>query len=180
MERGEAYRANDPELAAARARAEELVARYNATSRSEQQLRERLLTELLGAVGEDVFVHPPFRCDYGTYISIGARTFVNYDCVMLDVASIRIGSDCQLGPKVQLLTPTHPTDPEERRLGREAGEAISLGDNVWLGGGVIVCPGVTVGDDTTVGAGAVVVKDLPAGVVAAGNPARIIREARRG
>lgn len=180
MERGEPYRANDPELAAARARAEELVARYNATSHAEQQLRNRLLGELLGAVGEHVYVQPPFRCDYGTYISIGSGTFVNYDCVLLDVAPITIGTGCQLGPKVQLLTPTHPTDPEERRLGWEAGEPISIGDNVWLGGGVIVCPGVSIGDDTTVGAGAVVVTDLPAGVVAAGNPARIIREARGG
>src|SRR5262249_2204300 len=139
MERGEWYQAGDPELTAARVRAEELVPRYNPTVRADRPLRDRLLRELLGAVGEGVIVSPPFRCDYGRYISIGPETFVNYDCVLLDVAPIRIGEACQLGPKVQLLTPTHPVDPEERRLGWEAGEPISIGDNVWLGGGVIVC-----------------------------------------
>jgi maltose O-acetyltransferase len=176
MERGEPYRAGDPELTAARARAEELVARYNATSREDQPQRDDLLRELLGSVGEGVVVSPPFRCDYGSYISIGPGTFVNYDCVLLDVAPIRIGAACQLGPKVQLLTPTHPVDPDERRKGWEAGEPISIGDNVWLGGGVIVCPGVTIGDDSVIGAGAIVTKDVPARVVAVGNPARVIRE----
>ena len=121
-------------------------------------------------------VRPTFRCDYGSYITIGAGTFVNYDCVMLDVAPIRIGAACQLGTGVQLLTPTHPIDPEPRRLGWESAEPITIGDNVWLGGGAIVCPGVTIGDDTVVGAGAVVTRDLPAGVVAAGVPARVLRE----
>jgi maltose O-acetyltransferase len=176
MEQGEPYRADDPELTAARARAEGLVARYNATSHADDQLRERLLRELLGSVGDNVVVSPPFHCDYGRYISIGSGTFVNYDCVMLDVACIRIGEACQLGPKVQLLTPTHPLDPEERRLGWEAGKPIEIGDNVWLGGGVIVCPGVSIDDNTVVGAGAVVNRDLPAGVLAVGNPVRVVRE----
>ncbi len=119
---------------------------------------------------------PTFRCDYGSHITIGAGTFVNYDCVMLDVAPIRIGAACQLAPRVQLLTATHPIDPEPRRLGWESAEPITVGDNVWLGGGAIVCPGVTIGEDTVVGAGAVVTRDLPGGVVAAGVPARVIRE----
>ena len=121
-------------------------------------------------------MRPPFWVDYGTYISIGAGTFVNYDCVMLDVAPIRIGAACQLATRVQLLTATHPVDPEPRRAGWESAAPITIGDNVWLGGGAIVCPGVTIGENTVVGAGAVVTRDLPAGVVAGGVPARVIRE----
>ncbi|HEY7345191.1 MAG TPA: sugar O-acetyltransferase [Gaiella sp.] len=176
MLRGELYIADDPEIAAAQARAQELQERYNATRHDEHELRDRLLRELLGDVGEGVVVRPPFYCDYGSHTSIGARTFVNYDCVLLDVAPIRIGAACQLATRVQLLTATHPIDPEPRRLGWESAEPIELGDNVWLGGGAIVCPGVSIGEDTVVGAGAVVTRDLPAGVVAAGVPARVLRE----
>jgi maltose O-acetyltransferase len=176
MLRGELYLARDPDLAADHARAQELLERYNATPHAAQDARDRLLRELLGEVGEGVVIKPPFRCDYGSSIAIGARAFVNYGCVMLDVASIRIGAACQLATGVQLLTATHPIDPEARRLGWEYAEPITIGDNVWLGGGVVVCPGVTIGEDTVVGAGAVVTRDLPAGVVAVGNPARVLRE----
>ncbi len=138
-----------------------------------------LLRELVGEVGEGVVVRPPFRCDYGSHIAIGARTFVNYDCLFLDVAPIRIGAACQIATRVQLVTPTHPIDPEPRRLGWEAAEPITIGDNVWLGSGVIVGPGVTIGADTVVGAGAVVTRNLPAGVVAVGVPARVHREIGR-
>ena len=175
MLRGELYLANDPELAADSAYAQELLERYNATRHAEQGERDRLLGELLGEVGEGVVVKPPFRCDYGRHISIGAGTFVNYGCVMLDVVPIRIGAACQIATNVQLLAATHPLDPGRRRDGWESGEPITIGDNVWLGGGVIVCPGVSIGDDTVVGAGAVVTRDLPAGVVAVGNPARVVR-----
>jgi maltose O-acetyltransferase len=172
MLRGDLYLADDPEIAADQARAQELLERYNATPHAEQDERDRLLRSLLGEVGEGVVVRPPFRCDYGSHIAIGAGTFVNYDCVMLDVAPIRIGAACQLATCVQLLTATHPIAPEPRRLGWESALPITIGDNVWLGGGVIVCPGVTIGDDTVVGAGAVVTRDLPPAVVAVGNPAR--------
>lgn len=175
MLRGELYLADDPVLAADNARAQELLDRYNRTGHAEQDERDRLLRSLLGDVGEGVVVKPPFRCDYGTQISIGAGTFVNYDCIMLDVAPIAIGAACQLATRVQLLTATHPVDPGPRRVGWEYGQPITLGDNVWLGGGVIVGPGVTIGADTVVGAGAVVTRDLPAGVVAAGVPARVHR-----
>lgn len=169
MLRGELYRVDDV-LRADSARAQALLERFNAAP------DDAVLRELLGHLGERVLIRPPFRCDYGTQISIGAGTFVNFDCVMIDVAPIRIGEDCQIAPKVQLLTATHPIEPGPRREGWESGEPITIGDNVWLGGGVIVCPGVTIGDDTVVGAGAVVTSDLPAGVVAFGVPARVQRE----
>ena len=176
MAAGDLYIADDPELAERSARALDLVASYNATSVRQGDLRRELLEQILGAVGEDVEIRPPFHVDYGTNIRIGARTFVNFGLMALDVADITLGADCQLGPNVQLLTPTHPVDPELRRAKWEAAKPIVIGDNVWLGGGVIVCPGVTIGENTVVGAGAVVVKDLPANVVAVGNPARVVRE----
>jgi maltose O-acetyltransferase len=176
MLRGELYIADDPDLVADNARAQELLDRYNVTLNGEQDERDRLLRELLGTVGDRVTIKPSFRCDYGRYITIGAGTFVNYDCVMLDVAPIAIGAACQLAPRIQLLTATHPVDPGPRRDGWESGAPIVLADNVWLGGGVIVGPGVTIGEDTVVGAGSVVTRDLPAGVVAHGVPARVQRE----
>jgi maltose O-acetyltransferase len=130
---------------------------------------------MLRHVGEEVVVRAPFYCEYGA-ISIGDRTFVNVDVVMLDVAPIAIGAACQIAPRVQLLTAAHPVDPEARRAGWEYGDPITLADNVWLSGGVIVCPGVSIGQDTVVGAGAVVTRNLPAGVIAAGVPARVLRE----
>ena len=176
MLRGELYIADDPDLVADFARAQELLDRFNRTLHAEQSLRDAILRELIGELGEGVDIRRPFRCEYGTLISIGAGTFVNFDCLMLDVAPITIGAACQLATRVQLLTATHPIDPEPRRIGWESGEPIVIGDNVWLGGGVIVCPNVTIGDDTVVGAGAVVTRDLTAGVVAGGVPARVIRE----
>ena len=175
MLRGELYVADDSVLDADHARAQELLDRYNRTAHAEQELRERLLRELLGDVGDGVVVKPSFRCDYGTAITIGAGTFINYDCVFLDAAPISIGSDCQIATRVQLLTATHPIDPEPRRNGWEYAQSIAIGDNVWLGGGVIVCPGVTIGDNTVVGAGSVVTRDLPADVIAFGVPARVSR-----
>ena len=175
MLRGELYRPLGEEIVADQARAQELLERYNATRHSEQELRNSLLRELLEDVGEGVVIRPPFRCDYGSRIAIGARTFVNFDCVMLDVAPIRIGTACQIATGVQIVTATHPLDPEPRRLGWESAEPITIGDNVWLGSGVVVCPGVTIGDDTVVGAGAVVTRDLPGRVVATGVPARVRR-----
>jgi maltose O-acetyltransferase len=176
MVRGELYRFDDPEVAAAHARAQEILERYNATTHAQQDERDRLLRDLLGGVGEGVVIQPTFRCDYGTQITVGAGTFVNYDCVMLDAAPITIGAACQIAAQVQLVTATHPIDPEPRRLGWEYAEPISLGDNVWLGAGAIVCPGVRIGDDTVVGAGAIVTRDLPGAVVAYGNPAKARRE----
>lgn len=173
---GELYLADDPELAADALRAAVLSERFNATSAADPEARRDLLTELLGGIGEGVEVRPPMYVDYGYQITVGAGTFINVGAVLLDVARITIGADVQMGPNVQLLTPTHPVEPEPRRAKWEAAHPITVGDNVWLGGGVIVCPGVTIGENTVVGAGAVVTRDLPANVVAVGNPARVIRE----
>ena len=172
---GDAYIASDPELQELQRRSMRLMERYNRTSSDEPEERRRLLSELLGSVGSGVEIRPPFFCDYGSQIRIGARTFANFNLVALDVVSITIGDDVQIGPNVQLLTPTHPLEPEPRRAKVEAAKPISIGDNVWLGGGVIVCPGVSIGENTVVGAGAVVTRDLPAGVLAVGNPARVVR-----
>ena len=175
MLRGELYIADDPELEADAARCVELLAAFNATGPREHAERRRLLMELLGGIGPDAVIRPPLQMDYGYRTTIGARTFINVNAVILDVAEVRIGDDCQIGPNVQLLTPTHPLDPEERRNRWEAAEPISIEDNVWLGGGVIVLPGVTIGRDAVVGAGAVVTKDVPPRTLVVGNPARVIR-----
>jgi len=176
MLRGELYRAVGEEIAADQARAQELLERYNASRHSDRELRVSLLRELLGEVGDGVTIRPPFQCDYGSNITVGRGTFVNFGCVMLDVAPIRIGADCQIATGVHLVTATHPVDPEPRRAGWESAEPITINDNVWLGSAVVVCPGVTIGESTVVGAGAVVTRDLPAGVVAVGVPARVQRE----
>ena len=173
---GDLYIANDPELAAASLRAAELTKAFNDSPPAEHAERRRILEELLGSLGEGTEIRPPFYCDYGSHTHVGSRTFVNFGLVALDVAEIRIGDDVQVGPYVQLLTATHPLEPEPRQAKWESAEPIAIGDNVWLGGGVIVLPGVTIGEDTVVGAGAVVTSDLPAGVVAFGVPARVQRE----
>jgi maltose O-acetyltransferase len=175
MLRGELYIADDPELEADASRCDALLARFNATRATEVTERRRLLTELLADFGEGAVIRPPLTMDYGYQTSIGPRTYINANAVILDVARVRIGADVQIGPNVQLLTPTHPIAAEPRRQKLEAAEPITIEDNVWLGGGVIVLPGVTIGRDTVVGAGAVVTKDLPPGVVAVGNPARVVR-----
>jgi maltose O-acetyltransferase len=171
---GQLYDASDPELTAERRRCRLLLRRFNDSDDEDE--RDAILRELCADVGEGAFVQPPLYCDYGWNISIGARTFVNYGLVALDVTTISIGERCQIGPGVQLLAATHPVDPELRRSGAENAAPISIGPNVWLGGATVVCPGVTIGESTTIGAGSVVTKDIPGGVVAAGNPCRVIRE----
>jgi maltose O-acetyltransferase len=143
---------------------------------ADHEARRALLTELLGAFGEGSEIRPPLQCDYGYQTFFGARCFANWGLISLDVATVTIGDDVQIGPNVQLLTATHPVEPGPRRAKWEAAQPIVIGDNVWLGGGVIVCPGVTIGENTVVGAGSVVVHDLPADVVAVGAPAKPIRE----
>lgn len=173
---GDLYIADDPELEAAMAHAARLADRYRRESLAGDPQAGSTLRELFGEVGDGVTVRAPLFVDYGTNITIGARTFINYNLTALDVALIRIGADCQIGPNVQLLTPTHPLEPQPRRDKLEAARPITIGDNVWLGGGVTVLPGVTIGENSVVGAGAVVTRDIPANVVAMGSPARATRD----
>jgi maltose O-acetyltransferase len=173
---GELYIADDPDIARDSQRAQRLTHLINTLDPNDHDRRRNLLTELLGAFGEGSEIRPPLQCDYGFQTFFGARSFANWGLVSLDVATVTIGDDVQIGPNVQLLTATHPLEPGPRKDKWEAAEPIVIGDNVWLGGGVIVCPGVTIGADTVVGAGSVVTRDLPSGVLAAGSPARVIRE----
>ena len=173
---GDLYIADDPQLAVESRRAAALLHRFNTSDPSDPDARRAVLRELLGSLGQGAEIRPPMQCDYGYQIHVGARTFINYGAVLLDVGKITIGEDVQVGPNVQFLTPTHPLEPEARRAKWEAAKPITIGNNVWLGGGVIILPGVSIGENTVVGAGAVVTKDLPANVIAVGNPARVIRQ----
>jgi maltose O-acetyltransferase len=173
---GELYRASDFELVAERQRARRLTRLYNSTTEQELERRSQILQELFGAAGATIEIEPPFYCDYGSNIYAGDGFYMNFGCVILDCAPVHIGEKVLCGPAVQICTATHPTDPEVRLSGLELAAPVQIGNNVWIGGGAIICPGVTIGDGSTIGAGSVVVKDIPAGVVAAGNPCRIIRQ----
>lgn len=173
---GDLYLASGPDLTADRLHAQTLLTRFNQTSPADSPTRTVLLRDLLGSLGDNVTIQPSFRCDYGYNITIGAGTFINFDCVFLDCNHITLGRDVQIAPGVHLYTATHPLDPTTRRSGLELALPITLADNVWLGGGSIICPGITIGENTVVGAGSVVTRDLPPNVVTAGNPARILRQ----
>jgi maltose O-acetyltransferase len=175
MTAGEMYEPMDPELVAGRDRARELGLALSATRPSEPGERRRILRELFGAGGDSVVLEPPFFCDYGFNIELGERVFFNFNCVILDVCPVRIGSHTLFGPAVQILTPMHPLDAELRR-GKEFGKPVEIGSDVWVGGGAIILPGVVIGSRTVIGAGSVVTRDVPEGVLAAGNPCRVLRE----
>lgn len=174
MRAGEWY-VTDAEIGAVQAERAAVMEAYNASRSDDPAGRRTLLHKLLDAVGDEVEVRPPVYVDYGSNVSLGAGTFLNFGCQLADVAGISLGEAVQVGPYVQFLTPIHPLDPVARRKRWERAAPIRVEDNVWLGGGAIVLPGVTIGADTVVGAGAVVTKDLPAGVLALGNPARVVR-----
>lgn len=169
---GEPYHAGDPELIADHQAALAWMARYNAASTLGAAERRAILAERLGHVGAGAVIRPPFHCDYGDNIRIGDGVFLNYGCIILDVVSVSIGDGTQIGPAVQILTADHPRDPAERAKGAEWGRPITIGRNVWIGGGALILPGVTIGDDAIVGAGSVVTRDVGAGATVAGNPAR--------
>lgn len=172
---GQLYDAGDETLTAARGRAKRLTWRYHQLDPTDWDSRTHILQELLGHLGEDSWIEPPFRCDYGTQISIGDHFFANYDCIFLDVAPITIGNRVMFGPRVCLYTAGHPLDAATRNTGLEFGKPIAIGDDVWLGGNVVVLPGVTIGAGTVVAAGSVVRRDLPPHVLAAGNPCQVLR-----
>lgn len=173
---GEEYIAQGEELFEMSRSGQDMMAAYNATTSRQRDLRRKMLEQWLGGIGEGSEIRPPFYVDFGSRITIGAGCFLNFNVVALDVAPITLGDGVLIGPNVQLLTPTHPLDPQRRREGWEGGEPITIEDNVWLGGGAIICPGVTIGENSIIGAGAVVTKDIPANVVAVGNPARVVKQ----
>jgi len=176
MVAGELYRGDDPDLVASRAEARRLTARLAATDPADATARFGVLAALFATVGEGTVVEAPFHCDYGWNTTLGERVYVNAHCTFLDCAAIELGELTMLGPAVQLCGATHPVDPDERESGLEYAEPIRIGRNVWIGAGAIVGPGVTIGDGSVVGAGSVVLGDIPARVLVAGAPARVLRE----
>jgi len=171
---GELYDPGDPQLIAERRRCRELLKLLNDSREGQDEERQRLLAELFGRT-TDAWIQPPFYCDYGTNISLGAKVCFNFNCVVLDVMPVTIGDNVLFGPAVQLYTATHPINAAERRTGLELAKPISIGSDVWIGGGTIICPGVTIGDRSVIGAGSVVTRSIPTDVTAAGNPCRVIR-----
>jgi maltose O-acetyltransferase len=172
---GELYDASDPQLVAERRRARDLCRELNLSRDGERDLRRRILGDLIGRMGAALWIEPPFHCDYGNNISLGDKVYFNFNCVILDPAPVTIGNRVQFGPAVQIYTATHPLNAVERSAGPEFAKPIEIGDDVWIGGGAIVCPGVCIGARSVIGAGSVVTGDIPADVFAAGNPCRVIR-----
>ena len=171
---GELYDPLDPELAAARVRARDLCQDLNATREADEAERRRILIDLFGAGGGDVWMQPPFFCDYGANIFLGQRVFFNFNCVVLDVCAVRIGDYTLFGPSVQIYTATHPLEAGLRRT-REFAKPVTIGSDVWVGGAAVILPGVTIGSRSVIGAGSVVTRDIPDDVFAAGNPCRVVR-----
>ncbi|WP_183562855.1 sugar O-acetyltransferase [Mucilaginibacter sp. SP1R1] len=173
---GELYDAGDPELVSGRSKARALFTQYNALSYDDKDAKKAILRQLLGGFENNIDIQSPFYCDYGFNIFAGDNLFLNFNCIILDCAPVTFGNNVFLAPNVQLYTAYHPIIAAERIKGPEYAAPITIGNNVWLGGGVIVCPGVTIGDNTTIGAGSVVTKDIPANVVAVGNPCQVIKK----
>lgn len=172
---GELYDALDKQLSAERLKTRLLIKELNDTREDQTEERRGILEELIPEAGADLWLQPPFYCDYGTNIKVGEKVFFNFNCVVLDVAQVTIGSRSLFGPSVQIYTATHPLDYKERASGLEYAKPIVIGEDVWIGGNAVICPGVTIGDRSVIGAGSVVTKDIPADVFAAGNPCKVIR-----
>ena len=176
MQAGKLHHWNDLEIQALGKKAELLVERYNATKIGEDETRTEILKELLGGGGGKCFIKPPFRCDYGKFIEIGEGTFINYDCIILDACKVKIGKQVLIGPRTCIYSATHPIYAPVRIEGYDISKPVIIGDNVWIGGNVVVNPGVTIGECSVIGAGSVVTKDIPANVIAVGNPCKVLRE----
>ena len=172
---GELYNPLDKKLSDRRLKTRLLIKELNDAREDQPDERARILKELIPDAGVDLWLQPPFYCDYGSNIKIGERVFFNFDCVVLDVAQVTIGSRTLFGPNVQIYTATHPINPMERASGLEYAKPISIGEDVWIGGSAVICPGVNIGARSVIGAGSVVTKDIPADVFAAGNPCKVIR-----
>jgi len=176
MVSGELYDPRDPHLTARRMRARELLRHYNGSTEAERGRRDRILRQLLGLAGDDLWIEPPFFCDYGTNIQVGHNVFFNFNCVVLDVAEVALGDRVFVGPAVQIYTADHLQEAAARRADLEFGRPVRIGSDVWIGGGALILPGVSIGSRSVIGAGSVVTRDVPDDVLAAGNPTRIIRE----
>lgn len=172
---GEMYNPLDPVLMAEREDAKLLFQEINQMDETQKEQRNLLLQKLFGKTGKNLWVEPPFYCDYGYNITVGYNVFMNYNCCILDVMPVTIGNRVMLAPNVQIYTATHPLIAKERNSGKEFAKPITIGDDVWIGGGAIICPGVTIGDRAVIGAGAVVTKDIPNDVLVGGNPAKVIK-----
>jgi maltose O-acetyltransferase len=179
MLRGELYDAYDPVLVEERLQARKLLRRYNDSHADQSALRTEILQELIGVQGNNLYIEPPFYCDYGYNIKTGDNVYFNFNCTILDVMEVSIGSNVLFGPSVHLYAATHPMDAKERAVGLESGKAINIGSDVWIGGGVIICPGVTIGSRSVIGAGSVVTRDIADDVFAAGNPCRPVRSLKK-
>lgn len=173
---GELYDPHDQQLADERLRTRNLIIDLNNTREDHVEERKRILHELIPDSDDSLWLQPPFYCDYGSNMKVGEKVFFNFNCIVLDVMAVTIGNRTKFGPNVQIYTATHPIDYQERASGVEYAKTISIGDDVWVGGSVVVCPGVSIGDRTIIGAGSVVTKDIPADVFAAGNPCKVIRQ----
>ena len=173
---GELYNALDKEISDERMTTRLLLKRLNDSAENEIALRAKIIKELLPNAHESLWLQPPFYCDYGYNISAGEKVFFNFNCVVLDVTYVKIGSRTLFGPNVQIYTATHPIDFRERATGLESAKPITIGEDVWVGGSVVICPGISIGDRTVIGAGSVVTKNIPSDVFAAGNPCKVIRE----
>lgn len=172
---GEFYNPLDQELSNERLKARLLIKELNETREDDPEKKARILKELIPDAGADLWLQPPFFCDYGSNIKVGDKVFFNFNCVVLDVAQVTIGNRSLFGPNVQIYTATHPMNHEERASGLEYAKPISIGEDVWVGGSAVICPGVSIGDRAVIGAGSVVTKDIPEDVFAAGNPCKVIR-----
>ncbi|MBU2950766.1 sugar O-acetyltransferase [Tamlana agarivorans] len=172
---GEMYSPTDPELAKERHQVRLLFHKFNSLSELDLEERQKVLKKIIPNSGENLFIEPPFHCDYGSNIKAGKNLFMNFSCCILDVAEVTIGDNCMFGPHVQIYTATHPLEFKARNSGKELGKSVSIGDNVWIGGNATICPGISIGNNVVIGSGAVVTKNFPANVVIAGNPAKIIK-----
>jgi maltose O-acetyltransferase len=172
---GELYDALDEEISNERIRARLLLQKLNNASADDNEKVVAVLKELIPNAGKDLWIQPPFFCDYGYNIEAGEKVFFNFNCVVLDVMKVSIGSRTLFGPNVQIYTATHPLNYVERATGLEFAKPVTIGEDVWVGGSVVICPGVTIGNRCVIGAGSVVTKDIPDDVFAAGNPCRVIR-----
>jgi len=172
---GGLYRPADPALSDARTLARERMRAFNNSTEQDPALRLKLLRQLLGSIGDSPEIEPPLYCDYGVNITLGDRVFMNFGCVLLDCNRITIGDRTLLGPGVHIYAATHPVDPDVRASGLELAQPVTIGSDVWIGGGAIICPGVEIGDGAVIGAGSVVTRNIPARSIAVGNPCRVVR-----